>query len=210
MLRGRLILTALCVASAAAFAQEAAVDQLLLTALRERYPLVARWDIKPFASPMTEEGTDASVLRLGPRSAVRVGTRTKWYAVAGFQSVVVVVRTVAAGQALEDRDGELEEKNVLAVACEPLISADALRNARAKRNKRAGEIICVSDIEALPFVARGDEVTVRYVGERVVLVTKGVAQADGALGDALLVRNPHSNDSFRAIVSGNKEVTLHE
>ncbi len=60
------------------------------------------------------------------------------------------------------------------------------------------------------MVARGETVTVRYVGQRIHLVTKGVAQADANLGDELAVRSLASSDSFHALVSGVGEVTLHE
>jgi hypothetical protein len=48
------------------------------------------------------------------------------------------------------------------------------------------------------------------VGQRIHLVTKGVAQADANLGDELAVRSLASAASFHALVSGAGEVTLNE
>jgi hypothetical protein len=67
-----------------------------------------------------------------------------------------------------------------------------------------------SAIEPRPLVARGEEITVRYVSPNVVLTINGVAQNDGAAGDSLLVLNPRSHNLFRAVVSGAREVTIHE
>jgi len=60
------------------------------------------------------------------------------------------------------------------------------------------------------LVTRGEEIVVRYVGPNVSLTTNGVAQHDAGVGDSLLVLNPHSHDLFRAVVSGAREVTIHE
>jgi flagella basal body P-ring formation protein FlgA len=190
-----------------------AVEALLRGALQTRYPDVVRWQIKPL-SGTSDSPADVSmpprIVQLGARSAVRVGSQSHWYSVAGFQPVLVATRRISAKEALALHDGKILEKNVLAAGCVPLADTASLEGARAKRSFVADQIICQEFIELRPAVSRGEQVTVHYVGERVALIAKGVAQADGAVGDSILVRNAGSPNPFRVRVSGPHEVTIHE
>jgi flagella basal body P-ring formation protein FlgA len=182
----------------------------LEAALRQRYPEVIRWAIRPLGGAPPSGDSDGRIVTLGPRSALQVHGRVYWYAVEGFEPVVSAAHVLAAGQATVPGDGVVEEQDVVGAGCEPLTSVSALEGARARRLLHPNEIICASMIEPKPLVARGDAVTVRYVGPGLVLTTKGVAQSDGRSGDSLMVRNPGSRDLFRAVVSGPGEVTIHE
>ena len=152
----------------------------------------------------------AAVALLGPRSAVRVRNRVFWYDVAGFEDAVTVIHGVSRGDPLEPTDATLSERDVVAAHCDALRAVDALNGMRASRTLRANQIVCADSIEKRPPVTRGEEVTVRYLGPKVTLTTKGIAESDAALGAALLVRNPESHDSFRAVASGIGEVTINE
>jgi flagella basal body P-ring formation protein FlgA len=193
----------------ASVAPACAAEAALRASLAERYPSVTRWQIKAFTEDMPA-ATEAKVVLLGPRSAVRVGRRVYWYSVAGFSQVVSTLHGLAPGQALEPRDGQLSESNIVAANCEPVTDPTALSGKRTRKALRANEVVCVSAIEPRPLVARGEQITVRYVSSNVVLTINGVAQNDGAAGDSLLVLNPRSHDLFRAVVSGAREVTIHE
>jgi flagella basal body P-ring formation protein FlgA len=186
-----------------------AAEAALRASLAERYPSVTRWEIKAFTEDMPG-ANEAKVVLLGARSAVKVGRRVYWYAVAGFSQAVSTTHGLSPGQALGPRDGQLSESNILAANCEPVTDPTALSGKRARKTLRANEIVCVSAIESRPLVARGEEITVRYVSSNVVLTINGVAQSDGAAGDSLLVLNPRSHDLFHAVVSGAREVTVHE
>jgi flagella basal body P-ring formation protein FlgA len=192
------------------------VDDLLRAELERRFPAVQRWEIRSFddvvSHPTSTPAVDSEtvVVRVGARSAVRTGKRLRWFAVNGFQNVVSVKKGVRAGEALDASAGLLEERDVVAAQCEPLTDVAALDGMRTRRALHANEIICAEAIEPRPTVARGDTVTVRYVGERVELLTKGIARADGNLGDMLTVQSAKSADSFAARVSGAREVTVHE
>jgi flagella basal body P-ring formation protein FlgA len=193
------------------------VEDLLREQLQQRYPAVQRWEIRRFGGSggssvaAATDGDEAQVVRLGTRSAVRFGKRLHWYTVAGFQNVISAKHRVAAGERIDASVGQIEERDVLAAAgCEPLADASLLNGMRARTSLRADEIICERSIEPQPIVARGDAVTVRYVGERVVLITKGIAQEDGNVGDTLSVQSPKSAGAFKARVSGAGEVTIHE
>lgn len=196
----------------ATLASSVDVEAVLLDSLRARYPEVARWDVKPFdrANDAMTTSDNVEIVSLGSRSAVRVGRRVRWYAVAGFRDVVSAARRAAAGESLDAAAGQMEERDVLAVRCEPLTRVNALTGMRAKRPLRVDEIICADAVEPRPTVARGEAVVVKYVGPHVTLVTKGIAQADGAIGDTLRVRAARNSEEFAAQVSGAGEVTIHE
>lgn len=194
----------------ASLATAASPQDALLADLQQRYPDVIRWEIKPLAAAAPDEAQGTEVVLLGARSAVRVRNHVYWYSVAGFARVVSAVRAISLGEALGVRDGQLLEGNVVAANCRPLTDLQALTGRRAKKALSAQQIICLTALEEQPAVARGAEVVVHYVGGSVNLTTTGIAESDAAVGDALLVRNPRSRDHFRAVVSGTKEVTVHE
>jgi flagella basal body P-ring formation protein FlgA len=198
----------------ATLAAPAEIEAVLLEKLRMRYPDVTRWEVKPFdranTADTSSDGDKVEIVTLGSRAAVRVGRRVQWYAVSGFREVVTAVRRAAAGESLDPTAGQLEERDVLGTKCVPLTDADALTGMRAKRSIAVNEIICASAVEPRPLVTRGAPVVVKYVGAHITLVTKGVAQADGAMGDTLRVRGAGNSKEFAAQVSGAGEVTIHE
>ena len=196
--------------SLAAVEPASAVETVLRARLMERYPTVTRWDIHPFTAQPPDTSGDAKVVVLGARSAVQVGRRVYWYSVAGFGTALIATHAVAPGQPLNTGDGRLTEGNLVAANCDPLRAPADLSDKRARKTLRANEIICSTQVEPRPWVARGEAIVVRYVGPNVSLTTNGVAQKDGVAGDSLLVLNPNSHDLFRAVVSGVREVTIHE
>ena len=139
-----------------------------------------------------------------------MGNRVLWFAVAGYQKVVSARHWLPAGAPVDERAGRMEEMNVLAASCDPLTDISGLKGSRTTRVLQANAIVCRDAIEPKPPVARGEEVTVRYIGRFVSLTTRGVAQQDGSLGDVLEVRNSRDEREFSAVVSGADEVTVHE
>jgi flagella basal body P-ring formation protein FlgA len=193
-------------------ASSTSIEDVLQAELARRFPSVQRWTIRHFegSGPSASIEGDAEVVRVGARSAVRVGGRLQWYAVSGFQNVLSARRSVGTGEALDASIARVEERDVLAANCEPLTELDALQAARARRPLREDQIICAQAVEPRPAVGRGQIVTVRYVGSRVTLQTRGIAKADGNVGETLVVRATQSDESFPATVSGAGEVTVHE
>jgi len=191
-------------------ADTANAEELLLARLKERYPAVADWEIRPLNANASTAAGIAQVVRLGSRSAVRVGDRVIWYAVKGSQFVLRSTASHPAGSPLTPADVEGAWADVLSVSCEPLVDSTAMEGMRTRRGIRAHQILCSDAVEPKPPVARGDDVTVRYVGPRLSLTTKGVAEADGSIGEAVAVKRPGASDVFRAVVSGTREVTIHE
>jgi flagella basal body P-ring formation protein FlgA len=200
-------------------------EQVLRQKLEHAYPTVTRWDIEPLPastapqSAATVNHPSITVTRLGERSAVWVGSETLgdhrqgtllWFSVAGYAPAVTAARPLSAGTSVDSRDGELLERNVVTGDCQPIEDAGALAGMRVRRSVHAGEIICTNLLEAVPPVARGEEVTLRYTGRSFTLTARAVAQADGLLGKRVTVRNVGSGDVLIATVTGKGEVSVNE
>lgn len=185
-------------------------DAALAAALHERYPAVVRWEIHAFAGVTPPEASAPSVVRLGSRSAVRAGSHVYWYTVSGYEPAVHATRTISQGEALESTAGHVTETDVLAAACDPLTDLSSLQNSRARHTLRADQVICKTSVEPRPPVARGDDVTVRFLGERVSITAKATAQSDGTLGEQVVVKSPDTARLYSAVVSGEREVAIHE
>jgi flagella basal body P-ring formation protein FlgA len=185
-------------------------DAMLAAALRERYPAVVRWEIHALGGTAPLGTTPASIVRLGSRSAVREGAHVYWYTVSGYELAVHATRAISAGESLEPAAGQLREADVLAAACDPLTDVSSLLNSRARHALRPGQVVCKEKIEPRPPVARGDDVTVSYDSARVAIQAKAVAQSDGALGEEIVVKSLGTERLFPAVVSGEREVAIHE
>lgn len=205
--------------------RERAVLPELMHALHARYPLVTDWQVAPLGTNDAPAGLDSGapvridVLKVGARSAVRVRTsaaggplqqRTLWFSVAGLHPVLTVTRSLAAGTILDATQVALAERDIVAANCKPLAEATGIENLRTRVALRAGAVVCSRSVEPRPPVSRGEAVTVRYLGRIVALTAGGVAQSDGEVGRVIAIRNPSSREVFRAVVSGPKEVTIHE
>ena len=195
-------------AVAAGIAGNLDIEALLLEKLRERYPAVARWEIHPFGKLSATDAQAVSVARLGSRSAVRIGDRVYWYAVTGHQMALSATRAIRVGESLDASVAHAQEVDAMAAACTPLTDPSSLAGVRAKHAMRADQVICEESIEPRPVVARGDDVTVRYIGRSLSLVTTGVAETDGALGESVQVKKTGTADRYLAVVSGIREVTI--
>jgi flagella basal body P-ring formation protein FlgA len=212
MTQSRVLLQAAAVSAgiAPSAAGNVQIESLLLAKLGEQYPAVVRWEVHPFGKARVSDNDAMSVARLGSRSAVRVGDRVYWYAVEGFQAGFSATRVVHSGEPLDATSARAGEIDALAAGCAPLTDASRLAGARARRSMHEGQVICEDAVEPRPPVARGDELTVHYAGTRISLVTKGVAQTDGALGESVEVKKPDTGERYVAVVSGNREVTINE
>jgi flagella basal body P-ring formation protein FlgA len=200
-------------------------EQVLRSKLEQAYPAVTRWSIELLPSSMrADSGANLehpiiTVTRLGERSAVWVGSKTPgddrhgtllWFNVSGYGPAVTAARALLAGTAVDTRDGDVLERNIVSGDCQPVEDPAALTGMRVRRTVRAGETICTNVLERLPPVARGDEVTLRYTGRSFVLTARAVAQADGLLGKRVTVRNVGSGDLLTATVTGKGEVSVDE
>jgi flagella basal body P-ring formation protein FlgA len=218
---------ALFVLGTAAHASEAAAwDEaaraLLIATLQRAHPHVVAWELQPLVGHrqrdklLEETPLDVAIAKLGARSAVTVRWRdrpvaaTVWYAVHGTRDVVVANRSAAAGRPLAAADGRLERRDVMPLACVPLLDATSLDEMRSRVPLREDSVICQEHIEPRPAVARGERVKVHSSVGRVRVTGTAIATQDGAIGELLQVRRPESRARFLARVIGPQEVAVDE
>jgi flagella basal body P-ring formation protein FlgA len=78
------------------------------------------------------------------------------------------------------------------------------------RTISAGNILHDKMLRAIPIVARGDQVRISFVGERVKISVLGVARDNGGSGDRIWVENLQTGKLIRAAVSGRGSVVVHK
>jgi flagella basal body P-ring formation protein FlgA len=195
-----------------------------MPALRRAYPDVIEWTVEPLVGERQAAGLadaelfEAAVIRVGKRSAVRLrpragakaGGSTVWFAVGGMQPVLTAKSTIRARAPLAPELSEHVTQDIVALACTPIKSAEALAGMRARKSIPEGAAICAKSIEPRPAVGRGDDVTVVSTAGAVAITSRAIAQQDGAIGAVLRVKSPSSGQVYSVAVTGEREVTVHE
>jgi flagella basal body P-ring formation protein FlgA len=133
-----------------------------------------------------------------------------WFNVAGYGQAVVAARPLSAGAPLDPGDGTVVERDLVGGNCNPIRDPRALTAKRARRFFQVGEILCDNLLEPLPAVTRGEEVALVYIGRNFTLAARAIAQADGAVGKRVTVRNVSGGEVFAATVTGKGEVSVNE
>jgi flagella basal body P-ring formation protein FlgA len=209
-------------AAALTDAEQQAKDALKL-ALTNRYPNVDDWTLSKIGSheKLSAESkvvSNIEVLHAGARSAVKVWfsdssgvkrSQILWFVVQGQQSVFVAVRELGAGEIVDKTATVRALQDVVSSSCTAFeLSADTTM--RTRRRIEVGQAVCRENVEPLPAVSRGDTVLVRYASERITVVSKGIAHRDGVLGQRLRISSSDNRETFFAIVTAPREVTLYE
>jgi len=199
-------------AAAAAAAQAAPVAGALEDALRARYPDVVRFEIVALDPERAARVPEtAAVVRLGARTAVaEADGRLVWFVARGYRDVVVAAKALAPRADVTAEDVLVVERDVLGLACAPVVDVAVLANAWTLRGVREGDILCRDALAQKPPVVRGADVTVLYTAPRVRIRTTARAERDARLGERAVVRNQQSGEIYYAVVSGVNEVTAHE
>lgn len=196
----------------------------LLEQLRVAYPGVQRWEIREVMVDESRSEGDRTperitVSRLGPRSSVvaesrdmagRVIREQHWFSVAGFEPVLVAARDLSRGSTVTADAVHVEERDLFGRECQRVTDVTTLRDQVLRRSIAGGASICRQFMAPMPAVGRGDRVRVHYTIGAVTLVAAAVAEQAGLEGDVVRVRNPDSRETFRAVVTGPKEVFVHE
>jgi flagella basal body P-ring formation protein FlgA len=212
------------IATATAGTWQEAADRALDHALRSAHPAVVQWSTEALIgkrqAAMLQSAGDfhASAVHLGKRSAVRLTWQGKrgeqstlvWFGVSGMQSVITAASDLRMGTPLGADVARQAHSDVMAAACTPITSPDALTGKRTRRSIRAGEVICEAAIEPQPAVGRGQHVTVIATVGAVTVTAQGIAQQDAGLGERLRVKSPSSGLVYVASATGQGEVTVHE
>jgi flagella basal body P-ring formation protein FlgA len=212
------IVTVLALAlSGIAFASDApgSIEQGSLDQkLREQRADVVRWETQPLAAADEHLDRAADIVavgRIGPRTPVRYADgRTRWFAVAGFRQVLVVTRPVDSGaQVLADHAASAE-RDVIALACEPISRLDDAKRWRATRRLATGEALCVGSVEIAPAVERDRPVTLTTQHGVVSASRVLTATTDAHAGEVVRLRDPASGATVIAIVTGSRTARVSE
>jgi flagella basal body P-ring formation protein FlgA len=132
-----------------------------------------------------------------PYQAVPVSFELRAYA-----PVLLARRALRPGEALSAADFERREAQVAGHASAPLHAAADLAALRLKRPLAAGAALTARHVQRAPAVARDQDVRVELALGAVAVRTVAVATRDGAAGDVIRVRNPASNQTYAARVTG--------
>ncbi|GEM_PF-2673426 len=131
-----------------------------------------------------------------------------WLAVSAYKPVLVSAHALAARAPVANNDFRIEERDVTDLMRVALSSTHDVTGARAQRSLPAGAVMLTGDVEALPAVARDQEVRVQVASGSVLLETSAVAEQEGKIGDQIRLRNVSSDRSYLGRVVGMGQVSV--
>lgn len=216
-MRFRLFLACLAFLAAgpAAWAKENALEQRLERWLTEQFPEAqSHWQVwvletRPEPAPQADwrewtingERQPKKIMRFtltGPAG------ESCWAQVRAvrFVRVAAATRLVPRGQALTDRDWQWEERSAEYAPADSVREAAVLAGQRTVKVLARGEVITRHALEAVPDMQKGQAVTLRVVGDGVVLNAEAQSLDEGRLGEWIPVMTLASGQTIRAQVMG--------
>jgi flagella basal body P-ring formation protein FlgA len=188
----------------------------LLDHLRQVRPDIERFELTLIGHPpsfaravVAADGIHGNVL--SPRTCVwlsadrggrSIGSVPIWFAVKAYRPVLVSLRNREARDSIDGGDFVVEERDVASLSGAPLeVDADLAR-LRARHIMTAGRIVLKNDLEEMPQVLRGQEVTVEVKHGSVEIETSAVALREARLGEPVTLQNPSSHLTYAARVVG--------
>jgi flagella basal body P-ring formation protein FlgA len=130
----------------------------------------------------------------------RVQSIPVWFAVTAYRPVALTTRALGVHESIAAGDVRFEERDIAGIGGKPLTPGHDFAAQRTRRPVGMGQIVTEVDVEARPMVIRQQEIDVRVTAGSVVIETKGIAMAEGNVGQRILVRNPLSQESYYAKV----------
>jgi flagella basal body P-ring formation protein FlgA len=201
-------------ASAADSPPVAAARAHLLDHLRQVRPDIERFELTPIGHPpsfahavVPAEAIHGSVL--SPRTCVWINRDRRsatsvpvWFSVKAYRPVLVNQRNRGARDSVDASDFAVEERDVAPLSSVPMpVDADVTQM-RARHVITAGRIVLKEDLEEMPQVLRGQEVTVEVKHGAVEIETSAVALREARLGEPVMLQNPTSHMTYAARVVG--------
>ena len=185
----------------------------LLDHLRQVRPDIERFELTPIGHPpsFAQAAAPAEAIHgsaLSPRTCVWIkvgraaGSVPVWFSVKAYRPVLVSQRNRGARDSVDAGDFAAEERDVAPLSSIPLaVDADVTRM-RARRLITAGRVVLKEDLEEMPPVLRGQEVTVEVKHGAVEIETSAVALREARLGEPVTLQNPTSHMTYAARVVG--------
>jgi flagella basal body P-ring formation protein FlgA len=152
----------------------------------------------------------ATTERSARESPAGAGSVPVWFSVKAYRPVLVTQRNRGARDSVDAGDFTVEERDVAPLSGVPLaVDADVTRM-RARHAIAAGRIVVKEDLEEMPQVLRGQEVTVEVRHGAVEIETSAVALREARLGEPVTLQNPSSHMNYAARVVGQARVAVIE
>lgn len=133
--------------------------------------------------------------------------RQVWFKVKAWCDVWVAQRPLKAKTKVKPQDYILEERECPHVQD---IIQSIPKNKQIIRQMAKGDLLLAKNLEQLTLIRRGDTVKVRVKEGAIALDTQGLALSDGALHQKISIKNPQSNKTFKAIVTGTRQAEVCE
>ena len=192
----------------------------LLDHLRQVRPDIGRFELTPIGHTpaFIPVGAPAEAMHgsvLSTRTCVwlkvgQAGSVPVWFSVKAYRPVLVTQRNWGARDSVDASDFTVEERDVAPLSGVPLgVDADVTRM-RARHAIAAGRIVVKEDLEEMPQVLRGQEVTVEVRHGAVEIETSAIALREARLGEPVTLQNPRSHMNYAARVVGRARVAVIE
>ena len=127
-----------------------------------------------------------------------------------YQQVAIAVKNLMRGVEISDADIIVEHRLVQNAGSSGYSNADSTVGMMVKRSIRAGDILRSSSLSEPLAIRKGDQIKIRATDGNLVIVTTGMALAEGRIGEQIKVRNIHSKRIIKAKITdiGQVDVVL--
>ena len=124
--------------------------------------------------------------------------------------VLVAARPIQRGEEFDAENSKTVVMDITNFAYAPLTRFPEAGTMVTVRTVSVGNILHGKLLKAIPLVARGDQVRIHFVGERIKVSVLGVARDNGGSGERIWVENLQTGKLIRAAVSGKGSVVVHQ
>jgi len=137
-----------------------------------------------------------------------LGSVPVWFSVKAYRKVLVSQRNRAARDPVDAGDFAIEERDVAPLGSVPLALDTDMARMRTHHILTVGRVVLKEDLEEIPQVLRGQEVTVEVKHGAVEIETSAVALREARLGEPVTLQNPTSHMTYAARVVGQGRVAV--
>jgi flagella basal body P-ring formation protein FlgA len=124
------------------------------------------------------------------------------------KDVPVLNRSVAPGDIVNANDVQWVKLPATRVGSNIITSAASLIGMSPRYPVRTGEPLRMSDMQPPVAIAKGSVVDMSYVTGALVLLARGRALENGAIGDTIDILNPRSNRTVQGVIEGPNRVRI--
>ena len=125
-----------------------------------------------------------------------------------FAQVFVSNENISSKTPLNPQQFTIAEEEITAVSGDPLLADASLANQQTRRFVRNGAILTTEMIEAIPLVARGDLITLRYDTGTIQVELQARAQQDGGAGEEIWCMGADGRKRYRARIESETTAAL--